>query len=319
MSYIRLIKKYFPNGTPQKNYSEYVVDCIYCHMELKLSINVYSGLWQCWSCKETGNLNKLLYEIDPQYKRDILEEYRKYARYVVGTGNLKEFIQDKLDGVDITAKVKKESLVMKLPLRTIKTFSKAMVYLNDRGITTDMVRKYNLSICLEGKYSHRIIIPFYENKELVYYLGRSYIRKLPKVLNPKSAEIPFGKSEVLFNYDKIEKGGEVCIVEGVMDAITVSEILPTVALCGKVIGREQKKKLFKKEPKRVFIFLDRDAENEIIKLLKELDGYEFFLFIVNCRGGGDPNELGVKKCRELIKQAVPYGFKTLLKRKLGRK
>lgn len=128
----------------------------------------------------------------------------------------------------------------------------ALKYLKDRSIDSDGLGY----IFGKSEYNERIIIPFYENKEIVYFIARSFTDSKLRYKNPK-----MDRGEIVFNIDDIED--EVVIVEGVFDALSFNrkKQIATAMLTSK-ISRGQVAKILDKEPSRLIFVPDNDSTGE---------------------------------------------------------
>ena len=75
-------------------------------------------------------------------------------------------------------------------------YKEAVDYLKGRGIDDNLIKKFNIGFCNEGKYAGRVIIPSYgEFGELNFFVGRTFLKySKPKILN-ESVQ----KNELIFN------------------------------------------------------------------------------------------------------------------------
>ena len=89
----------------------------------------------------------------------------------------------------------------------------ALRYLHSRGITNEMIEKYNIGYTVSGDFAYRIIVPSY-NKEgyLNYFVARAWVPKKMKYKNPT---VP--KDEIIFNEGLIDWKKDVYLVEGAFD------------------------------------------------------------------------------------------------------
>lgn len=136
-------------------------------------------------------------------------------------------------------------------------------FLLDKNIIPAAVRKFKLKYFETGYYQARLYIPFYMDKQLVFFQGRDVLgeerwlsehsryKKYRKYINPPGLQ----KSQMVFNYDSIQEGGEVVIVEGPLDAMTINN---GAAILGNRISRAQAKKIADKKPKRIVFIPDND-------------------------------------------------------------
>jgi DNA primase len=222
-----------------------------------LEINYITGVYKCWSCGDSedthGSLNKL------------------FSKY----GNKSH---KKLYGIlrpESIVPVKKKYQKMVLPESYVK-FSEsnpiypvrrqAYNYLKSRGITDDIIEKYNIGFCDNGSHCGRIIVPSYDKKgELNYYIARSWDTKTKfKYKNPEAE-----KDKIIFNERLIDWEKDIYLVEGVFDGFFLDNSIP---MLGKHMSEVLFEKLYDKSEGNIIIALDGDAFNNAIKLYRQLNG-----------------------------------------------
>lgn len=224
-------------------------------------------------------------------------------------------------------------------------------YLENRGIHEDIIREFQIGLSLEQKdtlykllcnkkydldmmeslglvnkygldvfdsFQNRIMIPIYDLKgQVVGFTGRIYHNEdAAKYMNTKETVI-FKKSSILFNYhnakNEIRNQKQVIVVEGNMDAITISAhgIKNVVALMGVALSREQLDVL-KKLRVPVVLSLDNDAAgaDATIKLGDLLVAQGIECLVVRYEGAKDPDEyirtFGKNAYLDNVKHAVKY-------------
>jgi DNA primase len=265
---IDLIETIF--GEP-KSVNEYKgqisVDCPVCSYDIKgmsktdgkgnLEINYQSHVYKCWACAEThdthGHLGKLI---------------DKY-------GSKKDKKTYKLIRPDKFEKKEREYKTLELP-KEYKKFEdihplhlprkEALNYLKKRGITQEIIDKFQIGICIDGEYGGRIIVPSFNKKgDLNFFVSRSWNPK--SRLKYKNPEAP--KDFLIFNESLIDWKKDIYIVEGVFDSFFLEN---SIALLGKFINDNLWEKLYDKAKKDIIICLDGDAFDDAKKLYDKLNG-----------------------------------------------
>lgn len=141
-------------------------------------------------------------------------------------------------------------------------FAKAVRMCLDRKIPEEIWSKWYVAI--GGKYSNRMIIPFFDqNNKIYYYQGRSLFGQDPKYLSRK------GKYNNIYNYYIVDKNKPVIILEGCIDSIFVEN---SVAMTGVKI---EDKKLKEFPHKRYLIDFDNETEETKKKTIELLSKGEF--------------------------------------------
>lgn len=193
--------------------------------------------------------------------------------------------------------------------------TRALEYVRGRGFDRSDIEKYKLSYCTEGRFRDRVIIPFVENNEIVWFQGRAVGPNPMRYDNPPDVE----KSMIVFNVDAIK---DVAIInEGPIDAMTVNG----QAITGSSISEWQVAKILNKNPKKIVVVPDNDYDAKTKKspgyegALKTIESFVrakfplqsiYVAFVTN---GKDLNSLGKQKALETIQNAVPFSFSTLIK------
>lgn len=222
-----------------------------------LEINYIRGVYKCWACSETygtqGALGKLIDQFGSKQQKKIFDLIRPKA-------------QDE------------EKPKPKLRLRLPEGYTKfedsnpifiphreAIRYLKSRGITEEMIQKYDIGFTVKGDYASRIIVPSYDNEgKLNYFIGRSWANKKMKYKNP-----PVPKDEIIFNESRIDWSKDVFLCEGVFDAFFLPN---SIAMLGKHLSDLLLEKLYTQSQGYIHICLDGDAWSDAVKLYKTLNG-----------------------------------------------
>lgn len=171
-----------------------------------------------------------------------------------------------------------------------KVGRKAFLYLMRRGIEARHINKFQLKyvkddscwICggqgilgdrdcsncnATGKnfYFQKIIIPTYENGNMVYFQARDFTGGSFRYMNPK-----LGKTQVVYFYDLLKEGDRIFITEGPFDAMTLFDYSAT-CIMGSVISEPQVMKILKKKPKEIIFVPDFDPDEETkIKIISTM-------------------------------------------------
>jgi len=230
--------------------------------KFNLEINTAIKKFHCWKCDEPrfyGNVSRLIRLYGSKYDYD---EYISYSGV--------DFFNSKNNDEDI----EKYIAPVRLPNEMIlfsnmdinnKRHIEAYQYLiNTRKISRDIIFKFRIGFCVEGKYANRIIIPSY-NKfgDVNYFVGRTYLKGVkPTYLNPV-----VNKNLIIFNEGIINWDSTVYLVEGAFDALSFP--INTIPLLGKSLNKTLSRVLKEKKP-NVIIVLDPDAFKENLKLYHEI-------------------------------------------------
>lgn len=217
-----------------------------------LEINLNKFVYHCWSCGISGALGMLI---------DIY-------------GNKK---QKKIYDLLKPEEFKKPEVVrniLRLPEGFVRfedsnhrfiPHIEAYKYLKTRGITDEMISKYNIGYTVNGDFAYRIIVPSYDKEGILnYFVARSWV---PRKLKYKNPAVP--KDEIIFNEGKIDWNKDVYLVEGVFDSFFLDN---PIVMLGKRVSPLLFDKLYNNAQGNIIICVDGDAWADGIKLYHELNG-----------------------------------------------
>ena len=259
-------------GEPHQHYEskgQISFDCPVCAAEKglekgdgkgNLEINYSRHVYKCWACGETlgthGPLGKLFDKFGTKKQKKVYE--------LIKPEELKQ--EDK------------KRPLLRLPEGYTKfkdsnprfiPHIEAYRYLKSRGITDEMIEKYNIGYTVSGDFAYRIIVPSY-NKEgyLNYFVARAWVPKKMKYKNPT---VP--KDEIIFNEGLIDWKKDVYLVEGAFDGFFLDN--PLVML-GKKMSKLQFETLYNNAEGNIVICTDGDAWDDGIKIYHELNGGKLY-------------------------------------------
>lgn len=192
------------------------------------------------------------------------------------------------------------------------------VYLSQRGIDPDDVRRYEIRYCAFGRHAGYVVFPVFMDGALAYWQARATWDPPPglsgdrrkawvqatgyrKTLNP--AGVPSGG--VIFNFDAVRGQPEVVICEGPVDAIKAGP--NAVALFGKTAGEAKLERLLRLTVQRYVVYLDAGEEEAAasIALARELVPFAPTC-IARPPAGRDPGALTKAQNRTIIAAARPF-------------
>jgi len=233
---------------------EIVCNCPECGDQRHFYFNVKKKLGHCWKCDYSVNLKSLMKRMEDH---TVIDDYA--PEEVETTPSV------------VSAHLPKEFRPIISPKMSWLA-SRSKKYLNDtRKINDDDIAKYNLGYCGSGSYAGSIVMPVYENKQLVYFVSRSMFPSSRKYKNPSETEVSMGSSNWLFNIDNVRNSRIVVIVEGIFDAIRIRD--KGVALLGHNLSDVQLSKLLSLKCEEFVVALDADAYKDGIKMAELLMGY----------------------------------------------
>ena len=263
-----------------------------------LDINCEKRVFRCWKCDDptfSGSLGRLIRTFGSVADYEL---YRSYA------GVYSDF---EYEEEEVIVKLPKEMILFSdMDVNNIEHFEAYNYMVVDRKINRDLLLKYKIGFCIDGKYTKRIVIPSYDKfGNLNYFITRTYDESIKKKKydNPKA-----NKDSIIFNEGFINWDFTVYLVEGAFDMLSMPN--NTIPMLGKTISNTLFIKLKQLKP-NIVIVLDPDALKESIDLLILLNniyfGFEERLRVVVIPTDEDIDEYrknrGTKEVAKLLRTA----------------
>jgi hypothetical protein len=260
-------------GTPASHYegkSQVQFDCPMCAQDKgmydgdgrgNLAVNYEKGVYKCWSCWERNNMyGSLLYLIRKYGNKQHEKDYLLIAPKI---------IRDKAsEDTEIFINVKLPESYRKFSTSTPyhTNHNDAAKYVKTRGLTNQMLDRFEVGYTCDGRRRDRIIIPSYDiNGDLNYYIARSWHEwNSAKYMNPEADVEAKSKHDIIFNEHLVNWDSTVYLVEGAFDHIVTPNSIP---LLGKFISDLLFHTLQSKCKGDVVIVLDGGAEEKKDALL----------------------------------------------------
>jgi DNA primase len=241
----------------------------------KLYVNVDKRVFHCFRCDygRGEKIERLFHDVGADPKDYIIDDGTPYY------DNSNRDAEDKKPKEYV--KLLPEEFRDVIGNSSIKAIQ-ALNYLRSRGINDSLIAEYNMGYCYSGKYNNRVIIPYYEDKKLMYFVGRDFTgTQDPKYLNPE-----WEKTHFLFNFERVKKQSYdfIVLMEGALDILSMPD--HAVCLLGKQVSEDQKKIL--NRYKSIYVMLDNDAILDAYKICESMGRYGGKLFVAELPEGKDP-------------------------------
>lgn len=249
---------------PKKVYEtkqQYGYDCPNC-MDIKgldkgdnksnLEVNLNKFIFHCWGCGISGPLGRLFDDYGTK------EQKKVYNLIKPEELKIQEAKKTQLKLPEGYTQFK-DSNPRFIP------HAEAYRYLTSRGITDDIIEKYQIGYTVSGDFAYRVIVPsFDKNNKLNYFIARSWVPNKMKYKNPTAA-----KDEIIFNESRIDWFKDVYLVEGAFDGFFLDN---SIAMLGKKMSSLLFETLYENVLGKIIICLDEDAWSDALKLYHELNG-----------------------------------------------
>ncbi len=221
-----------------------------------LEVNIEEEVFHCWSCGDENGTHGVISKLFDMFGNKKLKKLYNLIKP-----------EDKKP-------IKREKKALQYPEGYIKfsesnprypIHNEALNYLYRRGVTDEIINKYDIGYTALGKYMYRIIIPSYDSKnKLNYFIARAWGKTKFKYLNPDAE-----KDLIIFNENKIDWDKDIYIVEGVFDSIFIENSIP---LLGKHLSELLFNTLYNKANGNIHICLDGDAYKDALLIYHTING-----------------------------------------------
>lgn len=284
----------------------YKFHCPFCqHRKKKLEVDISSQKWNCWVCNTKGRSILSLYN-----RIKVPKESKELVKSIYTNSTSKSTYVSSNDDIQLTLPKEFQSLI-RPSSQFDPDYKLAKHYLNNvRGISDNVIKKYNIGYCTSGNYNGYLIIPSYDStNQLNYFVARSFIEDNPySYKNP-----PVSKNTIIFE-SQINWNEPITLVEGMFDAIAIRRnAIPTL---GTVIPQKLMEAIFMNDVKTINMMYDADAKNRSL--------YYTNYFMANdievkniIPETGDPADIGFKGVHDLFRSQNNTTWEDVVFSKLG--
>ena len=285
-----------------------------------LSIHLGRSIYQCFSCKSSGNALEFACRIEGFDPADP-KQFREAAARIAEIFSLQTEPPPSVTPIGRPPVVAKSptpdasspTVRINAPLNfSLKDLDVAHPYLRDRGLTQETIAHFGLGYCNRGLMKGRVAIPLHNPQgELVGYAGRITQDQLVSDACPKyrfpgervhgGVRHAFRKSLLLYNVHRAT-GPDLLVVEGFPSVWWLHQCgYPnTVALMGSSCSGEQTD-LNATLAKRVWIMSDGDdAGQRCAEELWQLLGHRAFCRRIPLPSDRQPTDLSIQTLKSLF-------------------
>lgn len=248
-----------------------------------------SIFWQCWNCGESGNFYELYAQLEGCNTEDAYRLFNTYNK------------QHLLDRLSKTKTKTKKRKVKEDNKETFNYILNDCISINDNinGYIQSQYYKllkqfinsryldYTVYIAYKGNFKGRIIIPIWDNNNIVFFQGRATRPEMePKYLNPKVE-----KSHIIFNKDNFNRNKHIVVTEGIIDADNVGTQGTTIL--GKELTQEFIDSISQYTNKNIIVVMDNDEDGykKLREYIKTFDQQRYFIMPKQHRDYKDLNDL----------------------------
>lgn len=291
----------------QENSRSYIFNCPACGGGRKLYIEKETGKSKCFKgstdrCPSSGSPVYALSLLTGLNFKDVDKQIFDLDPVITTDENFNIDFKD-VGKVEVQAS---PAAGDDIPLDIIPIFdpmaSEGVTYLEGRGITKDMMIKYNF---LYSPVMRRVVFPVVMNNVLYGWQGRA-IDKVDKAYRMYNMPGPW-KALTLMFYQNLKGSEHAILAEGPVSALKFEKVGGFIASMGKDVSDQQLDLILKSGVKRVYLALDRDAADKIQSIrnyLKSSLKYEVQCYNIDVPEHRDDfGDCTYDECAEMFKQA----------------
>lgn len=264
------IEKFFEKHGIEANHvtsRSYIFDCPSCGGQDKLYVQKKDGKSICFkgkdhSCPKTSDSLEFVLSVVSGLDLELVKIELEQGLVQVG-----DSVEISFDDVKLTdQKTGLEPIAPSdlpqdiLPISS-EPATEGRQYLEKRGITLDMMKKYGM---MYSPGMRRVIFPVIMDDKIYGWQGRAID---PVDKNDRMRNLPGEwKSKSLMFKDNLRNSEHVIIAEGPISALKFEKVGGFVATMGKMISQDQLDIIRKTDISKVYLALDRDAADNTAKL-----------------------------------------------------
>ena len=210
------------------------------HQEHRPSFSISDhGLWKCWAGCGAGNFWQLNNRLGADTK-----DWRNSLKILKSSLDFQKVKDGPRKFVNMPKGFSPYSFLEEVPANI------------SSRLTWETIEKFFLGSASDKNCYNRCIVPIFFKHRCVGWHARALKPGMLRYYNPTD----FAIKDYVFNYDNCPKGGEVIVVEGAFNAMSMTEkgFPNTVAVFGIEFKAPQIEKLFSLNPSTVIICFDRD-------------------------------------------------------------
>ena len=292
MKFLSLDKLSFLGPHRYVGHGEFTFDCPKCGVGRKkfhFGVNVKKHVYNCFRCGFSGHLDSLL------------GQNQGYGSRIGGNGLTEQARPPSVEIKDFHEFSRVESAIS-AHSRDMETF------IRDR-CGFKQAYEYGFGYSTNRRFLNRIIIPIYEDEELIYWVARSIYKELePKEISPHKEEVRVKRTEVVFGLDELDCPLTIIVVEGIFDALRLQRLgHQCVSTLGAYVSPEQIGKIISTEPDRIIFLADGDVAGyqNYAKAGKACHKrFKGDVDLFHCPDGTDPEDLTDDQLDDLLGEGV---------------
>lgn len=275
-------------------------DCPSCG-EHKFGMNIASDRSNCFKCGFNPKPIDLLMKIEK------IDSYREVYMILDNLTGIK-YYEEEVERLEVVRNLVLPEGYINIRIGNSRLGKAARRYLKKRGFDINELSLAGFGYGTKGKYFGYIIMPYYENHQLIYFTTRLFIGSGPKFNNPPTEDFGIGKNAMIYNRDALYMYKRIYIVESITNGRTIGD--NAIGIGGKVLSTNQLNDIIKSPCEKVIIGLDRDAILHAVDIAFALIDYKKVKIMVMPKEK-DINDIGREKSLLIAHKAKYLTYGTL--------
>jgi len=295
------------------------IDCPWCGKEKHLGIHRQKAWLNCWACSFAGLRRRpWLADLIVELEGIPYKQAKEQAQRLLSDSNYEDTSAELFDRPGSVWLPEQCFTFFDVLKDDHQEASQALArcYLHDRGISDAMISQYRLlyttlDLTTGNPWRGRILVPFYEQGQMVSWVGRDYTTcAAQRYLNCPVQKSPKRPKELLYGIEQFQQSRctHARIVEGVFDKFTVGVTGLAVSKGGHSLEQLLLLRQLKLQAATIIFdpttFEDRYSLHRAVNLAKELSIFVKGPVKILRLTTGDVNELGWNQVAQ-IEAATP--------------
>jgi len=249
-------------------------------------------MWHCFNCGEKGNFYSLYAELLGITNEEAFKRFNKY-----NSDRIEKRLNSKPKKREEQETVEKKEIFNHILKDCISLDDEPDGYIQAqyqqklREFTVNRKIEQKLYVAYKGDYRGRIIIPVWEDDDIIYFQGRAIHDSMePKYLNPL-----VNKSSVVLNRNNFDRDKYIIITEGIIDADAVGE--QGTSILGKELSQDFVNVVNQYTDIGIIVVMDNDEDGikKLYDYTKKYNTLKYFLM---------PTKYNVKDLNDLVSKDI---------------
>ena len=243
-------------------------------------------LWNCFNCNQSGNFLQLYAFIKNTTTKQAQKDLRINSLTNIQFNTIKKPEPKPIPTFEDFSWILNDCITTPDGIIQTQLYNKFLEFKNTRKID------YPMFVTYKGEFKNRVILPIYQNNQMIYFQARTLTNSSKKYKNPISP-----KQHIIFNKNNWDTSKPIIITEGMLDTLSIGN---QATMC---LGSSISTEFLQNIPTIPIIALDNDptGKKETLSLAKKYPYIKFAIYKKEHKHLKDPNDL-------LINNINPYEY-----------